>query len=120
MNRLFKPLLITIAFLICTGTAWGQDFMIGDSTGTTADFCIPCSNELWGLFDTNATVVLAYTASAGDEVTSINCHCSTATSVNVPIALYTYNTTTDSLMVKVGEDSESPMWTCRLRNLRQP
>ena len=26
MNRLFKPLLITIAFLICTGAAWGQDW----------------------------------------------------------------------------------------------
>jgi hypothetical protein len=79
--------------------------MIGDSAGTIADFCVPCSNELWGLFDTNATIVLAYTAATGDRVTSINCHCSTTTSVNVPIALYTYNTTTDSLMVKVGEDS---------------
>lgn len=101
-----KLTILTTALILAWATAgWAQNFMIGDSSGTTADFCAPCSNELWGMFDTNATVILAYTATTGDRVTSINCHCSTTTSVNVPIALYTYNTTTDSLMVKIGEDS---------------
>jgi len=101
MNRILQ---ITIAFLICTGAAWGQyDFMMGDSA--TPGEILGVGKGDHAVFDTSIT---HYTAIGADTVKRIILFFRSnngAYTVNMAVAIYEWNTTADSATARVYVDT---------------